>query len=464
LPSSGGFVAKKIIVLLLFGSVLALAGCLWFGGRNESALSDGYTLVPVQYGRAVEVVNATGVVQARDLVTVGTELPGKVVEVRADFNEEVSEGDLLARLDDRSVRARLKQAEFSMEEARAGLKQAEATRDAAATVVRREQERSPEIRREIDVELARHQLESAEAAVEVQRTKALAAEDAKQQASDDLRLTEIRAPVLAEADAASAGAAPQGDGLGALASPGAAPRKRTFTVLDRSVSVNQIVGPPASGRLFTLAAGMDQLQIDVHVPEGDVTRIRRGQTAEVKGPGADDAAALSGRVEAVHLTPSSERGAVFYEAVVGVRNDRDSATRAWRLRPGMTANVDVQVRVHDPVWKMPASALTFQPDPAAQTEAARAKLARWQEMKDRDWWRPVWVLGADRKPQPIFVRTGGRDAKGETGVQSADYTEVLEWDAEVQPIPPRDERAYPQVITAAPPPKPSWFVLPKIKL
>ena len=62
------------------------------------------------------------------------------------------------------------------------------------------------------------------------------------------------------------------------------------------------------------------------------------------------------------------------------------------------------------------------------------------------------------------ARTGGRDAKGETGVQSADYTEVLEWDAEVQPIPPRDERAYPQVITAAPPPKPSWFVLPKIKL
>ncbi len=454
---------KKLCVLLLIGCILALAGCLWFGARNETAPADGYTLVPVQFGRAVEVVNATGVVQARDVVAVGTELSGKVVEVRADFNEEVSEGDLLARLDDRSVRARLKQAEFSMEEARAGLRQAEAARDAAATVLRREQERSAEIRREIDVDLARHQLESAEAAVEVQRIKTLAAEDAKRQAGDDLRLTEIRAPMLVQAGAASAGVSPQGDGLGALAAPNAAPRKRTFTILDRSVSVNQIVGPPASVRLFILAAGMDQLQIDVHVPEGDVERIARGQAVTVKGPGADDGPTLAGRVEAVHLTPSSEHGAVFYKAVVGVRNDRDPVTRAWRLRPGMTANVDVQVRVHDAVWKMPAAALSFPLDPVGQTEMARAKLARWQEMKDRDWWRPVWTPGADGKPWPIFVRTGGRDAKGESGVQSADFTEVLEWDPEIQPVPPRDG-AVPQVITAAPAPKPAWFVLPKIKL
>jgi hypothetical protein len=209
---------------------------------------------------------------------------------------------------------------------------------------------------------------------------------------------------------------------------------------------------------------MDQLQIDVHVPEGDVDRITRGQAVEVKGPGADEGLALSGRVEAVHLTPNSEHGAVFYKAIVDVKNERDAATRAWQLRPGMTANVDVQVRVHDSVWMMPAAALTFQLDPVAQTEAARAKLMRWQERKDRDGWRPVWTAGADGKPWPIFVRTGGRDAKGETGVQSADFTEVLEWDSEMQPIAPRDDKAYPKVITAAPPPKPSWFVLPKIKL
>ncbi len=205
------------------------------------------------------------------------------------------------------------------------------------------------------------------------------------------------------------------------------------------------------------------MRIDVQVAEGDVGRVTRGQTAEVKGAGGDDRPAFAGRVEEIRLTPSAERGAVFYTVVVGVRNERDSGTRDWRLRPGMTANVDLLLRVHEAAWKMPVAALTFQPDPSSQSDAARAKLARWQQRKDADWWRPVWVLGADRKPWPLFVRTGGRDAQGQTGIQTAEYSEVLEWDPEVRPPSADDEASYPRVVIAAPPPKRSFFTLPKIK-
>ena len=78
------------------------------------------------------------------------------------------------------------------------------------------------------------------------------------------------------------------------------------------------MGPPASARLFTLAGGLEQMRIDVQVAEGDVGRVTRGQTAEVKGPGGDDRPAFAGRVEDVRLTPSAEHGAVFYTVVVGV--------------------------------------------------------------------------------------------------------------------------------------------------
>ena len=224
------------------------------------------------------------------------------------------------------------------------------------------------------------------------------------------------------------------------------------------------MGPPSSARLFTLAGGLEQLQIDVQVAEGDVGRVARGQDADVKGPAGDDEPAFAGRVADVRLTPSSEHGAVFYKAVVEVRNERDAATHEWRLRPGMTANVDIRLRVHDPVWKMPAAALTFQPDPAALTDAARAKLARWQEMKNHEWWRPAWAPGADHKPWPVFVRTGGRNAQGETGIQTAEYTEVLEWDPETHAPAPDGEAPYARFIIAAPPPPRSFFSLPKIKL
>ena len=455
--------AKRLLLFLALGFALLIVGCWWVSGRGSQDEAEGYTTVPVEYGRAADVVSATGPVQPRDVYTVGTELAGKVVEVRADFNQEVEEGELLARLDDEPLHERLKQAELAVQEAQAGCSRPRRRSEAAATAVQREQERSPDVRRQIDVDVARRQLKSAEAAVAMQQVKVQEAEEARRRADADLSKAEIRAPVLAE-NAASAGAPADRGGLGELATAGAAaPHKRTFTILDRAISVNQMVGPPASGRLFTLAGGLDRMQVEVQVAEGDVAKIARDLTADVKGPGGDAGPAFEGRVEDVRLTPISEHGAVFYRAVVGVRNERDAATHEWRLRPGMTADVDVLLRVHDPGWKMPAAALTFQLDPSAQTDAAKAKLARWQSMKDHDQWRPVWVIGADRKPQPIFVRTGGRDAKGQTGVQTAEFSEVLEWDPEFQPN-PADSNAYPRVIIAAPPPKRSFFSMPKVKL
>ena len=454
--------AKKLLLLLVVAFALVVAGCWWFAERAAPADGAGYTLAPLERGRAAETVSATGVVQPRDLYYVGAELPGRIVEVRADFNQEVGEGDLLARLDSAAVRQRLKQTELGEQEAQAGLRQAESARDAAATAVQREQERSPEIRRPIDMDIVRHQLKSSEAGVEAARVKVREAEEAHRQAEDDLGRTEIRAPVLADGNGASS-AAPA-NGVGALAADGAAPgKKHRFTILDRAVSVDQIVGPPASARLFTLADGLEHLEIDVQVAEADVGRVASGQTADVKGPGGDDEPAFAGRVREVRLTPGSEHGAVFYKAVVDVTNERDAASHEWKLRPGMTANVDVLVRTHEDVWKMPAAALTFQPDPATLTDATRAKLARLQAMKNHDWWRPVWVPGPDHKPYPVFVRTGGRNARGETGIQTAEYSEVLEWDAEIQP-PAEGEAPYSQLIIGAPPPARSFFSIPKVKL
>ena len=124
-------------------------------------------------------------------------------------------------------------------------------------------------------------------------------------------------------------------------------------------------------------------------------RGRRGQgrprpEGRREGTGRRPGPAFEGRVEEVRLTPINEHGAVFYRALVGVRNERDAATHEWRLRPGMTADVDVLLRVHDPVWKVPAAALTFQLDPVAQTEAAKAKLGAGRRERPRRW-RPVWA-------------------------------------------------------------------------
>jgi HlyD family secretion protein len=238
-------------------------------------------------------------------------------------------------------------------------------------------------------------------------------------------------------------------------------------VLDRKVSLNQMVGPPTSAHLFTLAGDLERMQVQAQVAEGDIGKIKRGLAARFTVSGAEDnAPAFEGKVEDYRLMPTNERGAVFYNVLIDVSNQRDPSTSEWRLRPGLTATVDIFRRVHDPVWKVPASALGFQPAEGSLTEAAKAKLARWQNVPNADQWKPVWVVGSDNKPWPVFVRVGGTNAQGEPGIQDAQASEVLEWDPELSSKPdPKRPETIPQLIIGVPAPaKGGLFSAPKIML
>jgi hypothetical protein len=245
----------------------------------------------------------------------------------------------------------------------------------------------------------------------------------------------------------------------------AGPRK--FLVLERKVSLGQLISPPASGHLFTLAGGLDVVQIEAQVAEGDVSKVVKGLTAEFTVASYSDTdLRFQGQVTDVRLSPVNDRGAVFYKVILEARNERDPASKRWRLTPGLTATVDIVRRRHERAWKMPALALSFQPDEAKLSESARAKIRRWQDVKDRDHWKPVWVVGKDHTPWPIFVRTGGEDSKGEAGIRDPSFTtEVLEWDPDLAVKPePGNLATYPQVIIAAPAEKSGLFNRPAIKL
>jgi HlyD family secretion protein len=460
-------VKKLLLVLLLLGGLLAGVASWLRWERTPPLGPDSYSLSPVEFGRTTEVVSATGVVQAGKVYQVGTQLSGKVVQVLADFNQVVEEGEVLLRLDDQRAQENLKQAELAVSAARVGVRQAEAARGAAEKTLQRERERAPEVRRQVDVDLAESQLESARAGVEAARVKVEEAEEARRQAEEALRRTVIRAPVLAAVEVPGHSAAqPGAQGVGSLAPEGAATReKRTFTVLDRRVELNQQVGPPASAHLFTLAADLERMRVHVQVAEGDVHKVMRGLPAEFTVSGGDDnEPVFRGKVEDVRLVPVSEHGAVYYRVILDVPNERNPVSGDWRLRPGLTASVDILRRTHERVWKVPAAALNFHPEGSALTEAARAKLARWQSRPDHDLWSPVWVVGADGRPSPVLVRLGGVNARGETGIQEAQSTEVLEWDPELQPRPdPRDPAAMPRLIIGMPPAPKGLFTAPTIK-
>jgi HlyD family secretion protein len=455
---------KKLIFLILFIATSLGVTAYWFIRLREPTTElDQYTLVPAEYGRVADVVTATGLVQARDVFQVGTELGGKVVEVLADFNQVVKEGDVLLRLDDRMARQKLRQAEVAVEIAKVSVKQADANRDAAAKALERVRELSPEVRRQTDVDVAESQLRVAEAGTEAAAVRVRESEEARRQAELSLRLHTIRAPVLGPDTARGSVSLTGVGGVGSLASDSASPEeqdRRSFIVLDRSVSLNQEVGPPASARLFELTGSLDRMQVQVQVVEGDIHKIRRGMEADFTVPGRDGEIAFKGSVDEVRMVPTSDRGAVYYKVMVDVRNSRDKSGGEWQLRPGLTASVEFVCRAHEHAWKVPASALNFQPEPALLTDAARVRLAQLPDGR----WRTVWIVGADDKPWPVFVRVGGVSERSESAIQDALASEILEWDARLRPAPePKEPDTYPRLIIAAPPVHRGLFSAPRVK-
>jgi HlyD family secretion protein len=328
------------------------------------------------------------------------------------------------------MKAKVDEARDGVESAAAAVAQAEALEETGRVAVKYQiaLEESGGLRTERD--RAEAELRAAKAGVGAARKRLQAAQTHLREAERVLDQTAIKIPM------SLCKSLPTGS------------QKRFYHVLERKVQLGQFVSPQ-TGPLFTLAGDLKLMEVHADVAEGDVGRVRKGQAAvfTVSAYWEPDIR-FRGVVKDIRPVPINVKGAVFYDTVIEALNERDPDTNEWRLRPGMTAAVDVIRREHRQCWKVPTAALNFQLDPAYQSDAAKARLAEWQGRKDAAHWKPIWVWDEQRAaPWPIFVRIGGlRD--GEPGIRDGEFNEVLEWEPGRAPAGPREA---PRVITDAPP-------------
>lgn len=439
---------KKLLLTVLF-ILLPLASVLaWFGLPRSAGEQEGYLTETVEWGTMSELVGATGLLQPQEVIVAGSPLSGQVIEIYpdAEVNKTVQEGDPLLRLDDRLPRKKLAQAEAAVRTAQTDIARAEVARDVARIELQHAREfEQQDLTSRWTVALAEGQLRAAEATVAAARAKVAEAQTVHEQAELGVELTVVRVPRTSHGSAA----------------------KRSYTILDRKVVFGQLIGPPESAQLFTLAADASAMRVQAQISEDDVGKVYPGLSAtfSIRADTEEDIS-FEGRVAEIRPMPTRLHGAVFYAASIDVANKRNPRTNQWLLRPGMTVSVNIVRRMHAGVWKLPAAALEVEPDKLDQTEAVRAKLARWRERRDGEQWRSVWVLDAGRKPWPIFVRIGGKNAAGERGISDGQYVEVLEWESELEPKPtPREPATYPYVIIGKPSARSSGlFEQPSLKV
>ena len=310
-------VSALAVIVLAFGITAALRS------RNGEVR---YQTSFVDRGDVVELVGATGTLQAVTTVQVGSQVSGTIQNLYADFNSQVKRGQVIARLDASLFLARLGQAKANLASARANVDRSRA----AVTDTKQKLDRAQELAAQnlvpkSDLDSARANYDGAVAQLKASEAAVSQAEASVNQAQVDLDHTIIATPI---------------DGV----------------VVNRTVDVGQTVAASFQApTLFVIANDLTHMQVNASIDEADIGRVQTGQDVSFRVD-AHAERTFPGRVVQVRLQPTTVQNVVSYNTIISVDNSEQ------KLMPGMTATVSVIVRKSENALRIPSSALRFRPD------------------------------------------------------------------------------------------------------
>jgi RND family efflux transporter MFP subunit len=140
-PGRGRWV--KWVALFAVAAAAAAGGLMWWN-REQPISVEVVAATERAAGTQASVLNASGYVTARRRATVSSKVTGKVLEVNVDEGMAVREGQVLARLDDSTVRATLALAQAQLAAARRAVPEIEVRLDEARTAHRRREQLAKE--------------------------------------------------------------------------------------------------------------------------------------------------------------------------------------------------------------------------------------------------------------------------------------------------------------------------------
>jgi len=296
--SGGGLGRKRIIWISFVLFLLSLAVLLAFG--PDRLRRAGFGNRPAEVGVALAlrrdsiasdaVLTASGYVIPRRRVEVSSKISGRVEELLVDRGDIVQAGQVLARLDDREIRAQLGQARASRQAAEARLAEAETgsrpqeiERAKAALDETEANRRTAQVNLDRAMKLhdrgvlSRQDLDDARNAFDVADAQVNVARENHElmrlgPRSEQIQL--VRAQ-LAEAEASISWSEAQLENTIIRAPiPG--------TVLERLIEKGEMVttgyvsGRGAKSALVSIA-DLNQLEVELDINESDISRVRLGQ-------------------------------------------------------------------------------------------------------------------------------------------------------------------------------------------
>jgi HlyD family secretion protein len=348
------FLVKFSIVVLILGAI-GTYGYYRVRAYLKERNKPNYRFAEVIEGEIVSVVNATGTVQPVLSVQVGAFVSGPIDELLAEFNDVVTEGQLLAKIDPLIYNARVKGDEASLETRKAEVIRAEALLEQAENDLQRAENLWKKNEKYISVaemDRVKSNCRSAEAQVAVAKAMVKQAQASLDNSKANLKYTEITSPVAGK-------------------------------IIDRKIEHGQtLTAQFQTPHLFTVAPDMDKkMHVFASVDEADMGLIRDAERAKQKVEFTVDAYPddlFEGTIYQVRLNPNTFNNVVTYPVVVEAPNPDT------KLLPGMTANLSFHVARKKGVVKIPNAALRFYPKSKQVREEDRKLLEGVEDATESD--------------------------------------------------------------------------------
>ena len=314
---------KKLILFVVVVAVIA-GGYYWYRVRNARPEPTVLTQ-SLSRGDVVDTVGATGTLEAVETVEIGTQVSGVVQELHADFNSIVKKGQIIARLDPQLIQTQIEQQTANVQRAEADLARLEvALADAQQKLERAKQMSAKQLIPQTELETAEVNVRSADAQIRSSKASLTQAQAQLNNQRVNLGYTTIVAPI---------------DGI----------------IISRNVDQGQTVQASMNAPvLYLMAADLTKMQVLANIDEADVGRMRPGQrvTFRVDAYPTDT---FIGEVAQVRLQPTTVQNVVTYSTVISVPNPE------LKLKPGMTANVAIEIARKNNVLRIPNAATRFRP-------------------------------------------------------------------------------------------------------
>jgi HlyD family secretion protein len=299
-------------------AILVVGATAYYFFNHKKTATETFETSKAKYGYIAKSITATGTVQPVDTVSVGSQVSGVIKNIYADFNDVVKKGELIATIDPSIILAQTEQSKANLASAKSNLEYQRSTYERQNKLFKLG------VISQADFQIAQNGFNSAKATVDNAQAQLKIT-------SKNLFYTNIYSPI---------------DGM----------------ILNRNVSEGQTIASSFNApTLFIIAKDLTKMQVRAAVDEADIGEVKAGQNVSFTVDAFPDEV-FEGIVKEVLLHAKVTSNVVTYTTLINVDNTN------LKLKPGMTASINIYTKEDAKALLIPSKALTFKPDSIAEKQ------------------------------------------------------------------------------------------------